>query len=97
MNRDTYDEAVTQEIFDMIKDPDQYKFYRADEVIRSQLVKIKDAIDTIDNSSVDLGPAYGDPSVASVLQNITTDIEDKTIEIVDHLENLISNIERRSK
>ena len=85
---------MKQELFDIIKDPEQFKFYRADEMIRSQLVKIKDAIDTIDKSSVDLGPYFGDPSVANSIQDLTSEIEERTIEIADELDNLIRNINK---
>lgn len=89
-------DAVKQELFDIIKDPVYYKHKNADQQIRAELVKIKDAIDNIDQMVFDLRDAAGttDTSLRSMIQGKTSDIENVTIEIADDLDAEMEKIDR---
>jgi len=82
---------MKQELFDIIKDPKLYKQHRADQAIRAQLVRIKEACDLIDQYVWDLA----EEGVASAIHNTTTDIETQTIEIADELDTSNQNTEEQ--
>ena len=80
---------MEQELFEMIKDPKLYKHHRADQAIRAQLVRIKEACDLIDQYVWDLA----EEGVGSAIHNTTADIETLTIEVADELDTLNENTE----
>jgi len=79
---------MKQELFDIIKDPIGHRHHKADQQIRAELVKIKTAIDNIDQIVFDLQETAGtvDTSLRSVIQGKTSDIEEITIGIADELD-----------
>lgn len=79
---------MKQELFDIIKDPIGHRHHRADQAIRAELVRIKEAIDSIDQIVSDLRDEAGttDTSLRAIIQGKTTDIEEITIGIADELD-----------
>ena len=75
---------MKKEIFDIIKDPVNYKHNKADGCIRNELVKIKDAVDLIDMMVFELAETSG---LVSTIQARTREIEEMTIEIAKDLDN----------
>ena len=76
--------TMKQELFDIIKDPVNHKHNKADQLIRAELVRIKESIDLIDQIVFDLA----DPSgvLASTIQGRTSEIEHDTIEVANDLD-----------
>ena len=83
---------MRQELFDIIKDPVYHKHHKADDLIRAELVRIKEAIDLIDQIVFDLA----DPSgvLASTIQGRTSEIEHDTIEVANDLDDYQDKINR---
>lgn len=83
---------MKQELFDIIKDPIYHKHHKADDLIRAELVKIKEATDLIDQIVFDLA----DPSgvLASTIQGRTSEIEHDTIEVANDLDDYQRRITR---
>tara|TARA_R100001460_G_scaffold25343_1_gene50928 strand:+ start:143 stop:421 length:279 start_codon:yes stop_codon:yes gene_type:complete len=75
--------TMKQELFDIIKDPIGHRHHKADQQIRAELVKIKTAIDNIDQMVYDLATSK---SVTDTIQGKTSDIEQYSIEIADELD-----------
>lgn len=74
------------DLLDIIRDPVDHKHNRADQQIRAELVKIKAAIDRIDQMVYDLDMSVSVDGQQQFIRGITTDIEAKTIEIADELD-----------
>lgn len=75
----------SQDLFRMIADPGLYQQQEADEGIRSELVRIKEALDHISQHAETFD--YG---ARNHIQSVAADIEDQTIQLADHLDDMMT-------